>query len=456
MTLLLLILLWFVIPRWFKAWTRYRLGISQDCDVVGFFHPYCNSGGGGERVLWRAVHAINRSRAGKGRKIHVLIYTGDRDAKPADIVAKVQSRFKIPVEASVDFVYLVSRGMLEASRYPVFTMLGQSLGSMVVALEALLRATPDIFFDSTGYAFSFVPARLLTRCLVGAYVHYPTISTDMLSRVREKRPSYNNRAWVAQCGRVSTAKLVYYRAFALLYRLVGSLTDVVMVNSNWTFAHIESMWGIGKARVVFPPCDTSEMLAIPLTARRERIVLSLGQFRPEKDHILQLNSLLELHKLGKEFQDVELVMLGSCRGAQDEALVESLKKHAKEMGLAESVKFVLNCSFEELQDWLARASVGIHTMWNEHFGIGVVEMMAAGMVTVAHRSGGPQCDIIQDGKTGYLAVTPGEYSSALRAAFSDEEAASAMRQAARATTERFSCQQFDTHFTKAFAPLLKN
>ena len=37
-------------------------------------------------------------------------------------------------------------------------------------------------------------------------------------------------------------------------------------------------------------------------------------------------------------------------------------------------------------------------MWNEHFGIGVVEMMAAGMVTVAHDSGGPKADIIQVGE----------------------------------------------------------
>ena len=26
--------------------------------TVGFFHPYCNAGGGGERVLWCAVRAI--------------------------------------------------------------------------------------------------------------------------------------------------------------------------------------------------------------------------------------------------------------------------------------------------------------------------------------------------------------------------------------------------------------
>jgi alpha-1,2-mannosyltransferase len=33
-------------------------------------------------------------------------------------------------------------------------------------------------------------------------------------------------------------------------------------------------------------------------------------------------------------------------------------------------------------------------MWNEHFGIGVVEYMAAGLVPVAHASGGPLMDIV--------------------------------------------------------------
>jgi alpha-1,2-mannosyltransferase len=29
---------------------------SQQC--VGIFHPYCNAGGGGERVLWCAIRAL--------------------------------------------------------------------------------------------------------------------------------------------------------------------------------------------------------------------------------------------------------------------------------------------------------------------------------------------------------------------------------------------------------------
>ena len=40
------------------------------------------------------------------------------------------------------------------------------------------------------------------------------------------------------------------------------------------------------------------------------------------------------------------------------------------------------------------SSIGVHTMWNEHFGIGVVEYMAAGLIPIAHNSGGPQMDIV--------------------------------------------------------------
>uniref|UniRef100_U6CMX0 GDP-Man:Man(3)GlcNAc(2)-PP-Dol alpha-1,2-mannosyltransferase n=1 Tax=Neovison vison TaxID=452646 RepID=U6CMX0_NEOVI len=28
--------------------------------VVAFFHPYCNAGGGGERVLWCALRALQK------------------------------------------------------------------------------------------------------------------------------------------------------------------------------------------------------------------------------------------------------------------------------------------------------------------------------------------------------------------------------------------------------------
>lgn len=43
----------------------------------------------------------------------------------------------------------------------------------------------------------------------------------------------------------------------------------------------------------------------------------------------------------------------------------------------------------------------------EHFGISVVEMLAAGCLIVAHNSAGPKLDIIKDER--FLASSPEEY-----------------------------------------------
>ena len=37
---------------------KVKAGQESDCVSVAFFHPYCNAGGGGERVLWCAVRAV--------------------------------------------------------------------------------------------------------------------------------------------------------------------------------------------------------------------------------------------------------------------------------------------------------------------------------------------------------------------------------------------------------------
>eukprot|EP00903_Cladosiphon_okamuranus_P009804 g9320.t2 len=383
---------------------------------------------------------------------------------PEAILSGVARQFDISINLKalpVSFVYLRRRGLLNAGLYPVLTMLAQSVASVVLAVEALFRGTPDVFVDTTGFAFSF-PVAWLAGCSVGAYVHYPTISTDMLSRVRDQRPSHNNSAWISSSVAVSRAKLLYYRAFAYLYGIAG---------------------GFFASRVMNLPINDGG---------RERCALSVGQFRPEKDHALQVRALAALINLSPAdnaaseatadasrpcrdsnscgdpaapcFEDVRLVILGSCRNDSDGAVLERTRALAAELGVEERVEFVVNCSFDELKSWLGRASVGLHTMWNEHFGIGVVEMMAAGMVAIAHRSGGPAADIVvplPDGRiTGFLAETPEEYAKAMarvfggcgaREVFSSED----VRVAGRESARRFSNEGFDRMFAAEFVELLR-
>ena len=100
-----------------------------------------------------------------------------------------------------------------------------------------------------------------------------------------------------------------------------------------------------------------------------------------------------------------------------------------------------------------QASIGVHSMRNEHFGISVVELMAAGAVVVAHDSGGPQMDIIRVGSTGFLADSPSDYAERMaHIVRMPESQLQHMRALARQDVLRFS----DLSFRQQMFTLLKD
>ncbi|KAH7907372.1 mannosyltransferase [Hygrophoropsis aurantiaca] len=411
---------------------------------VGFFHPYCNAGGGGERVLWAAVASIQRDEPG----IISVIYTGDVDATKQGIIDKVKARFAINLNpASLHFVFLNSRHLVEDSAWPRFTLLGQSLGSMYLAWEAMSKFIPDLFIDTMGYGFTFHVVSWLGGMPVGAYIHYPTISTNMLARVQSRQQGVTNSSAISSSSILSHGKLLYYRLFMYYYALSLRRASFIMVNSSWTKNHIDAILQHSdpvldllhhlppllvvqlitagspsprSARVVHPSCDTTEMARFALEGR-ERVILSVAQFRPEKDHAAQLHSFSHLLTAHPEYAEtgpksVKLVLLGGSRNEGDAARVDSLRKLAKDLHIDAHVEFVVNASFPVMLDWLSRASIGLSTMVDEHFGINVVEFMAAGAIPVTHASGGPLNDIVVPYKgepTGYHATDPKTFADAL-------------------------------------------
>jgi len=357
------------------------------------------------------------------------------------MIERAKRRFNLDIAGSVDFVFLTQRGWVEASRFPRFTLLGQSLGSMILGMEALYRLTPMYFVDSMGYAFTYPIASFVAGCRVACYVHYPTISSEMIQKVASRDTAHNNASEVSSSTWKTYAKLFYYRAFAVLYSLCGNCAEQVMANGTWTANHVRTLWKT-KVEVVFPPCNTDHLQKIPI-GKREKRIISVAQFRPEKDHSLQLRAFSELKKRGGA-NGATLALIGASRNAEDDGRVSALEALAKELGIQDQVEFKVNVPFQELCREFGVAKVGLHTMWNEHFGIGVVELMASGVIAIGHNSGGPKLDIIgDDGKNGFVATTAEEYATFMQQAMDmSSSEALAMAERARASTERFSDETF--------------
>lgn len=83
----------------------------------------------------------------------------------------------------------------------------------------------------------------------------------------------------------------------------------------------------------------------------------------------------------------KLYLIGGCRHEADRMRAAALRSLAVSLDVVDNVEFMINAPFDDMLRVLGSAAVGLHTMTDEHFGIGVVEYMAAGCVAVAHDSG---------------------------------------------------------------------
>ncbi len=177
--------------------------------------------------------------------------------------------------------------------------LGQSFGSFLLGIEAFLKFIPDIYFETTGYAFTYPLFHYFANVPVCSYTHYPTISTDMLENVSSQNFSYNNRQIISRSKLLTRLKLVYYHIFARLYSMCGRCADCVMTNSSWTQAHINNLWSLAyKTQIVYPPCDVKKFEPIFNDQRHDEnfYISSVAQIRPEKNHQLQIHSLAKFIK----------------------------------------------------------------------------------------------------------------------------------------------------------------
>lgn len=185
--------------------------------------------------------------------------------------------------------------------------------------------------------------------------------------------------------------------------------EKVICNSYFTKGFVDKEYGVNSV-VVYPPVDVKAMKP----KRKENKILFVGRF----SQLQQAKNQDVLIKVFKKFvnsgyEDWELVLAGGTEVGVG-GYLDKLEKLARNL----PVKFVKSPSYKTIKEfygtsrifWSA-AGFGVDEKKEpknvEHFGIVLVEAMAAKCVPIAFKAGGHN-EIISDGQTGFLWEKPGE------------------------------------------------
>ena len=167
---------------------------------------------------------------------------------------------------------------------------------------------------------------------------------------------------------------LYYRPASSYYKTRVRRVETLLSVSNYTAKFVKEKWS-RDSLTVYPPCPVEDYARFAEMHERENLVLTVGRIVPEK----RFDAFVELAKM---VPDTGFVAVGSVSN-EARGYYEQLKEKSPE-----NFSFVLS-PLRRVKEILGRAMAYVHCAEGEHFGITIVEGMAAGCVPVVHDSGGP-------------------------------------------------------------------
>ncbi len=336
-------------------------------------HPRLSVKGGGERVAIHSILAATKS----GHEVSLL--TEDLD------------------EAGFEDFYGCSGlfNRIHRSYYPAFKPL---LGSRALLYQRLIynwfqirRAAAMETYDLvlSTQDIEYVPS----TCVPAVQYCYFTESFSHLA-TDQASPTWR----------------IYYRPATIYYlnrvRRVGTLLSV----SDFTRGFVKKNWGRDSS-TLYPPCPVEDYSEFGGVQFRENLVITIGRLVPEK----RLGLFVDLARMVPK---TKFVAVGSPSD-RTSTYYERVRQEAPG-----NVSFVLS-PLRKVKDVLGRAMAYVHCAENEHFGITIVEAMAAG------------CDL----RTAADCISKLSHNDELRQRLSV---------AAAARAKRFSPEMFESKMLKLF------
>ncbi|TMI22683.1 glycosyltransferase [Candidatus Bathyarchaeota archaeon] len=310
---------------------------------VLLIHPRLSVKGGGERVAIHSILAATRA----GHEVSLLSEEFDE--------ASFEDFYGCPgLFDKVDRFYYPSFKPILGTRFLLYQRL---VYHCLWMRKALSRDSFDIVLSTQD--IGYVPS---TRAPVIQYCYFPEYFSHL------------------QTGSSPVWRL-YYRPASTYYRNRVRRVGILLSVSDFTRGFVAKKWE-RDSKTVYPPCPVEDFSEFTNVKSRENMVVTIGRIVPEK----RFHLFVELARIVPK---TRFVAIGSL-SEDTSAYYDQLKTSAPE-----NLSFVLS-PLRKVRDVLGRAMAYVHCAQNEHFGITIVEAMAAGCVPIVHDSGGPREIVTSD------------------------------------------------------------
>ncbi len=230
----------------------------------------------------------------------------------------------------------------------------------------------------------------------------------------------------------------------LLNKMKFMRINKVICNSYFTKAVIDKEYGVGS-NVIYPPVEVHAIKPL----RKKNVILYVGRFsqleQSKNQHVL-IEAFRELYTHGGK--GWKLVLAGGTDvgvGAYIDQLRARIEDYPIE--ILESPSFdALKELYGEAKIFWTAAGFGVDEEKSprktEHFGITLVEAMAAGAVPFAYNAGGHR-EIIADNENGFLWNTKEELLEKTKELIEDSKRMAMMAKNAREDSKVYEYERFE-------------
>ena len=284
---------------------------------------------------------------------------------------------------------------------------------LLTILSSLDLKDTEVVINTHGDA---LPYRISGAMPYLLYLHFPTFlmgSTTSYSSSKYRKSLF----WRA-----------YFKPYTLITKSLAiraiTRSSLILTNSTFSREAIRKAFADVHPYVLYPPVDAerfSHAYKQPISAREVK-VLVVARFSPEKQIE---NAITVARLLGGS---IKFQIVGSLTRA-NRPYFNMLHKMIETYGLTHIVTLMPNASNEELVDSMSKSMIYLHTMIGEHFGVSIIEAMAAGLVPIVPAYGG--CSEIVPIEYQYHTLQQAADHIAINAKIADDEKRLQMHDIAR-------------------------